>query len=480
MEVAPDGSWKIHWSRASSAPGFGGVYFSGDHGTLARSGNRLVFRSSEYGDFDAIAGGHGTIVLDYYLGAAPVRWRFVKDGVADDPKAAPAPQRETTGTMPNVKWSGISAGAYQACALTIDGAAYCWGLSAAPEGSAGGNVPRPVGGGVTFAALSVGSSVQCDADRPEQSCENNRSYHICALTSAGDGYCWGDDQYGQLGDGSTATTASPVQVAGGHSWIALSAGEATTCGITREHALYCWGRNDAGQLGSGAVDNGPHSAPQLVAGAFRSVSVGSNYVCAVKDDGSASCWGSGSSDRLGTGASLGYGPNPTPLPVESQNQYTSISAGRTHACATTSAGAVECWGDNYYGESGPGDNSHRTRTPTSVGGPALTAIAVGDGFHSCGLTAQGSAYCWGRDGSGRLGLGSPAPEPCGFEGRESCSNSPLPVAGGHTFKSISAGLEFTCALSLEGDAYCWGDNSRGQLGTGDRTPTRAPVRVTTP
>ena len=480
LEVGPDLSWQMHWTRPTSASGYGGVFFAADHGTLSKSGGRLTFRSAESGDFEARASGKGTLVVDYYLGETLRRWRFVKNNVAENPKNAPAP-REAAPTAPSeTKWIALSAGAYHACALATDGRAYCWGLSAFPEGSAGGSRPQPVAGGHAFASLTAGSPVQCDPNRPEQSCENNREYHVCAVTATGDGYCWGTNRYGQLGEGTTNDTAIPIRVGGNLSWESLSAGEGTTCGITVSHALYCWGRNSDGQLGLGKTDNASHSTPQPVAQDMRAVTVGSNYACAVRRDGAAYCWGNGGDDRLGTSAAIGYGANPSPLRVESNTSYVGISAGRTHVCAVTGAGAVECWGDNYYSESGPGDARRTARRPTPVGGGNLTRPEAGRGFHSCALGAQGAAYCWGLNDKGRLGIGEKSPEPCGYEGRQGCSSVPVAVDGKIQFKSLSAGLEFTCGISTGGNGYCWGDNQRGQLGTGNRKNYSVPTPVASP
>ena len=483
LEIGGDRSWQMHWTHPTGAPGYGGVYFSADHGTLSQAGSRLLFRSAENGDFDARASGAGTIVVDYFMSETPRRWRFVKNGISEDAKNAPTPERGTA-TASGIKWVEVSAGAYSACALTTEGRAYCWGLSASPDGSSGGSRPAPVSGGLSFASLTVGSPLQCDANRPEQSCENNRAYHVCGVTSTGQGYCWGANRYGQLGDGTTDDSATPVAVGGGLAWTTLSAGEGTTCGITTDHALYCWGRNDEGQLGIGVADNAVHTAPQQVVRDVLSVAAGSNYVCAVRQDGAAYCWGNGGSDRLGTSQAVGYGANPSPLRVESTSAYVAISAGRTHVCAATGSGGAECWGDNYYMESGPGGERRLTHTPTSVGRLALTRVAAGRGFHSCGLTADDAAYCWGLNEQGRLGIGDGSPEPCGYEGRQGCSSAPVAVKAGPggalRFKSLAVGLEFACGVSTDGDAYCWGDNQRGQLGTGDRSHRSTATPVSSP
>lgn len=477
LAIRRDHGWEMHWSRASAAPGYAGRYFSSDHGTWSQSGSRVTLRSAEYGDFDARASGNGTLVVEYYFGTQAVRWRFVKHGVTGDPKDAPGPSHGTSSAS-TMKWAAVSAGAYHACALDSSGRAYCWGLSASPNGSAGGSAPAAVSGSVAFASIAAGSPPQCDPDRPEQSCDENRAYHVCGLTATGSAYCWGNNQLGQLGDGTTNESATPVRVSSAEKWASISAGEQATCGITVTHALFCWGRNDAGQLGIGSRDVQPHPVPQPVLTGVRAVAVGSRAACAVGDDSTLYCWGHGGPEGLGLSQGDEYGASTSPSRVATSSRYTSVSVGRTHVCAVGSGGVVDCWGDNYYGESGPGDQSKRTRTPTAVGGPSFGMTAVGTGYHSCALTTTGAAYCWGLNTDGRLGAESP--KSCGANGDEACSSVPVAVTGGLTFTSLGAGLEFTCGITTDGDAYCWGDNLRGQLGTGNRAPSSAPVKVLGP
>lgn len=479
LTIEPDGRWELRWSRATAVASYGGAYFSGDDGRVDVNAGTITLRSNEYGDFDALASGRGTLFIDYpFLGDQQPR-RFVKEGVTEE---APLPQRTAAhATAAAPRWTTVSAGAYHACALAADGRAYCWGMAASPAGSAGGNRPHEVPGGLRFAQLSVGSALQCDPDRPEQSCDNNRAYHVCGITSTGDAYCWGDNQYGQLGDGTRKSSATPVPVKGRRSWIAISAGEGATCGLTSAHDLFCWGLNDWGQLGIGAADTAAHPEPLPVAGKVRAVTVGSRVACAIADEGATYCWGSGSRDRLGTSEAVGYAPNPRPLRVESGNSYVGISAGRTHVCAATATGVVDCWGSNYYNESSP-DMTGRNIAPSAVARIAFATVKAGVGSHSCAVTPTGAAYCWGFDGGGRLGAGGTGTSPCGYEGRDRCGTTPLPVTGSPplAFSTVSAGLDFTCGVTKSAELYCWGDNLRGQLGTGDRKASAQPVRVAAP
>jgi alpha-tubulin suppressor-like RCC1 family protein len=335
---------------------------------------------------------------------------------------------------------------------------------------------------LTFSAISTGNPVACSPNREDESCATNSAYHTCAITSAGEAYCWGSNQFGQLGDGSITESAEPKRVTGALRFASISAGDAFTCGITTTHVLYCWGRNSHGQLGIGSADPGPHPEPRAVAQGVRAVAAGGEYACALRDDGTAYCWGNGSGDRIGSDAAIGYGANPSPVEVQTDQRFTNISAGRAHTCAITVAGVVYCWGSNSYLESGPGLNAnHGARVPAPIPGVTFTAVSAGTANHTCGVTSPGAMYCWGNNNKNQLGAGAAAPETCGFE-QWGCSSTPVAVmsAAGVAFKTVSAGVEFTCGVTTTGEAYCWGDNSRGQLGTGDRQPSSRPKRVTAP
>jgi alpha-tubulin suppressor-like RCC1 family protein len=331
-----------------------------------------------------------------------------------------------------------------------------------------------VPGTLRFTTISVGNAVACSRDRADQSCETSDTYHACGLGVGGEAYCWGSNQFGQLGDGGTSESATPVRVTGGRSFAAISAGDAFTCAVSTAHDLFCWGRNASGELGVGSVDQGQHPVPQPAAGGVTAVSASADYACALRTDGTAFCWGNGGLDRLGSGQAVGYGPNPSPVQVETDQKFVSISAGRTHVCALTTGGTAYCWGGTPYLEAGPGD-----RRPHPIPGQTFASVVAGTAYHSCGVTSGGAAYCWGANPRGQLGAGMSAPETCGLESW-ACSSVPVAVAGGLRFKSIGAGVEFTCGVTISGEAYCWGNNSRGLLGTGDRNERAVPAKVGNP
>lgn len=197
----------------------------------------------------------------------------------------------------------VSVGAYHACGLLDDGTAYCWGRDsdgqlgiAGPTNDTCANtdpcqtVPTPVNTGLRFFTIDPGGLWRAQE-------------HTCALDESGVAYCWGNNDYGQLGDASTTSASQPVPVGGGLTFQQISTLGEFTCGVVSDGFAYCWGRNDFGQLGNGSAD--PFSATPVQVGdgtlKFLSVSVGSHHACGVSEDGDAYCWGRNSEGALGDG-----------------------------------------------------------------------------------------------------------------------------------------------------------------------------------
>lgn len=278
-------------------------------------------------------------------------------------------------------------------------------------------------------------------------------------------WCLGDNHEGALGSGDTRTSSrSLVPVTGGHVFnsIASGYGATTTCGIRQDSLAYCWGMNQDGVLGIGTTDQVINHTPVAVSGghAFATIKTGGRFACALTGAGAAWCWGA----ALGGGAVLGAGADSgqlVPGPVSGSLTFTTLSAGNLHMCGIA-AGAAYCWGDDYYGQLGVGGSTTCAfdqpcrRVPTAVsGGMTWTRIAAGQG-HTCGIVQSGAAYCWGVGTiSGALGAG-----------KDTSTNTPLLVAGGMSWTDIAVGRDHTCAITVDGFAYCWGNNSYGQLGIG--------------
>jgi hypothetical protein len=197
------------------------------------------------------------------------------------------------------------------------------------------------------------------------------------------------------------------------------------------------------------------------------VTAGERHSCGVTTSGNGYCWGPNGEGQLGAGFASDH--EPTPVPVVGDHTFQSISAGWGHTCGLTTDGNAYCWGQNDFGQRGIGNTGGDEPTPQLVTGDyTFESVSAGWGL-TCGLTTDGSAYCWGQNGRGQLGIGSTG------------GNEPAPqlVVGGHTFQTVSGGRDHTCAITTDGDAYCWGWNSRGQLGNGSTSGTEPVPQLVT-
>lgn len=371
---------------------------------------------------------------------------------------------------PGPPFTAVSAGRNHTCGVLLAAGAHCWGLGVGGQLGSGTPVnhsphPIPVIGGATFVAVTAGSR------------------HTCALDPAGAAFCWGRNDHGQLGNGTTLETAAPVPVADALSFVSLSAGKDHTCGVSGGGGGFCWGRNEFGQLGDGTSTDQPR--PVAVAGglAWASISAGGTHTCGVTREGQAYCWGANVQGELGDGTRE---ERIVPAPVAGELTFVSISVGRApvttsevgeHTCGVTLTGQAYCWGTNHEGQLGTG-NQLASSTPTLVqGGQSFAALSTG-AFHTCGVTTLREALCWGANDSGQLGNGMER------------ALSPLPALFPPRFAAISAGTasksvlepvsSHTCALTEDGIAVCWGQNASGQLGSGGVSTQSTPVPVSPP
>ncbi len=358
---------------------------------------------------------------------------------------------------PVITFVSVSAGSGHTCGLTDHGGVLCWGANTNGQLGDGTTTNRYTptnvkGLSVGVKAVSAGST------------------HTCALLTTGGVKCWGNNNHGQLGDGTKIDRWTPVDVVGLASGVAsIEGGGLDTCAVTIGGGAKCWGANQAGRLGDGTITDRwtPVDVVGLSSGVakIRNNDAGGAHTCAVMINGGLKCWGSNSGGQLGNGTTT---DSHVPIDVSGLTSGVSdVALGTWHTCATTSSG-VKCWGDSSYGQVGNALTATQT-TPVGVIGLEGGALSVTTGRdHSCALLNGDSIKCWGSNFSGELGDGTTI-------GQLSPTNV-ISLTG--SVSAISAGGEHSCALLTNGGIDCWGDNYAGSLGNGLAINHTMPTDVT--
>lgn len=389
----------------------------------------------------------GTQVVNAVIaGVAPVSFSVL--AIADT----------TAPPIPPVSFQTLSVGARHTCGLTTDNLNYCWGsheegqlgIGPAPPGGPLFPSPQPVmAGGVTL-RQAMGSDL-----------------HTCALTTTGTARCWGANGDGRLGNNTLAPSTVPVAVVTSEIFSVISPGQRHTCAVTSTSRARCWGFTRDGALGIGDAVPGDSLLIPGVVGAdsilFRSLSAGRLHTCGLTPTGEPWCWGNNQSGRLGDGTATGA---MSPVQVIGGLVFDSVSSGGNHSCALTAAGAAFCWGNNDSGQLGNGSTAGSLVPVPVSGGIAFRQLSAGLD-HTCAVSTTNALLCWGANGSGQLGLGSTAPISVP-------TLVPGPTGG---FTLVSAGATHSCGMGADGIAYCWGDNQFAQLGDSTTTPRLVPTRV---
>lgn len=353
----------------------------------------------------------------------------------------------------------LSAGLWHTCALTGAGEAYCWGSNWGGELGNGSNDSSP-----TPVPVSGGHTFKSI---------DSGQWHTCGLTTNGEAYCWGQGQQGRLGNGDGNDRYVPEQVAGGLRFVSIASALNHSCGLTAEGTAYCWGRNSEYQLGRAGSSSATPVMVTLPGERLVSIAAGENHTCALTVDGKAYCWGLGSSGQLGAGSGdvHEYPPHTSlPVPVLGNHTFIAISAGGDVSCGIVTDGSAYCWGDGRAGQLGTGseETAKVWNEPVKVS-DVEDFISISNGeSHTCGLTRSGTAYCWGSRAKGRIG----------DTNTSGTAHSPTEVSFAGTFIAIRAFEGHTCAIATDSATYCWGDGSFGQLGNGGTDSKAEPTLVT--
>ena len=420
-------------------------------------------------------------------------------------------------TTPLSGVSSVAGDGLDAYCAVIGGGVSCWGSNGAGQLGDGTTTSRPLARPV----VGVGGTGLLTGVTRVIGGRSLADHMFCALLSSGGVDCWGADQWGQLGDGSTVASPVPRAVVGvgGTGTLdgvtALVGGGEGFCAVLASGGVDCWGQGIFGQLGNGTnVSSATPVAVQVLGGQLLAgvVSVTADAAlggfCALRGDGTVDCWGHNIFEQLG----IGIWPGPTNCggdpcaevarPVVGTGGtgqltgVTGLAGDGATMCALLASGGVDCWGGNTHGQLGNG-----TTTPSDVpvtvlapGGttPFSGAVAVVNDrdIAFCAVLASGGVQCWGDNAVGELGSGTTSgPSSCG--GR-ACSTTAVDVVGGPGGAGGSAGLlgvaglvsapstfagGTVCAVTTTSSLVCWGTGYLGQSGIGSMADSGVPAPV---
>lgn len=374
----------------------------------------------------------------------------------------------------DIKFASVSVGKGSACGINLNQKLYCWGSNLNGEigdrGTLARNAAVIVDSKESYTMVSVSNDSTMNAPFP----------HACGITTSGVLKCWGSNQLGKLGDGTTVQKIKPKVIDSGITYSYVTAGYYNTCAITTAGVLKCWGENSKGQLGIGSVVS--QSLPAVVAsGTAYSVVVtsarydnGNHHTCAITTAGQLQCWGSNHQGQLGNGTTSAS-PSTSPVPIDTGETYAAVSIGsgflRGFTCGLTTGKKIKCWGNNGAGALGVGDTVART-SPTPVDAVTDYKKLSLKGEISCAVTEAGRLRCWGYNFYKMVG-----------DGTTTNRTSPVDIDASRTYADINLGSEAgsrsaNCAIEdVTNRLRCWGFNYNGTLIDG---PTTIPTPLIIP
>jgi len=352
----------------------------------------------------------------------------------------------------------ISAGVAHTCVVRQGGAVWCWGAN--NHGQLGDGTTDDRSEPVRVPGLSGVVEVAAGAE------------HTCARGGQGDVVCWGSNQHGQVGAASgRRNQLTPSVVTGAGNAREIVAGARHTCARLASRQVLCWGDNSVGQLGDGTTEAralpDAGAAQQAVLQVTDAVELiaGHDTTCARLRSGRVACWGDNANGGIGYATESVYF---APIEVPNLDGAVALAGGFHHTCAMRRRAEPVCWGNNAFGQLDP-DAPLDAWVAEVRGFHFDRARQIAAGMqHTCLLLEDGQVRCWGDNHYGQLGINSVEPP--------SRKNPPNVRDLAHVVQ-LAAGGNHTCALLDDGNLHCWGNNDRGQLGTGNTGFKPSPTRV---
>jgi len=329
--------------------------------------------------------------------------------------------------------------------------------------------PRVDGASISLTPASptllVGQTMQLTANGAVVPTAIAAGGHTCVLYTDQSIRCTGQNSQGQVGNGTFTNVFEPAVASGTVSPVSIGTGLEHTCTLVGDGRMQCWGTNYTGQLGDGTF-GGFAMTPQFVHNMSSAIKAipGGFFTCAMMPDRTMQCWGRNQDGQLGNGDSttdVGL-----PAPVLGLGAVSDFAAGGYHSCGLMADNTVRCWGRNVRGQVGDGTTDSPVTQPHQVSGMnAAVALSLGT-YHSCALLQDASVQCWGENDQGQIGAPGLA-----------FSSVPVTVNGIANAVSVSSGFEHSCAVLSDGTVRCWGNNSFGQLGNGSTANSATPVQA---
>ncbi|WP_103919277.1 RCC1 domain-containing protein, partial [Candidatus Venteria ishoeyi] len=395
------------------------------------------------------------------------------------------------------------------CALNKQAKLACWGDNQSGQLGDGSDINRTSPVSITLEA----STAKLSGLATTVTQVATSRHHSCALLSSGQVACWGSNDYGELGHQDEERAFQPTVVPGISAVQAITVGDGMSCATRIGGQVYCWGsiageqieqprlmdfnaddlaklnvsgehfcqltgggvfctgRNHFGQLGNNSYEDSSEAVAVVeLAGVVQHLDVGGNHSCAILDSGLIQCWGDNTYGQLGVNSDL-LADSPIPVTMNADNNTTiqpmPVATGKRHSCLLTENNTVRCWGENKHGQLGDGDVQSRLSPSLDVSGLDNPVVALSaSGNSSCAIDDSGAAYCWGENSNGQLGNGRLVDSPVA---------SPVAGLDGGVTKLAQTG-NTACAI-VNGSVYCWGSNASSQLADPGLQQSQVPVAI---